>query len=124
MMLTDLIPMIEKTCRVLPGRENRAMAGLSMGGMQTFLTTLANLDKFAYIGGFSGSTGGREGTFDPKTSNNGVFADAEVFNKKAKVLFLGIGSMEGPRTKDFSGQLPRLESRMFILSRLARPTNG
>ena len=58
MMLTDLIPMIEKTYRVRPGRENRAMAGLSMGGMQTFLTTLANLDKFAYIGGFSGSTGG------------------------------------------------------------------
>ena len=52
------------------------MAGLSMGGMQTFMTTLANLDKFAYIGGFSGSTGGFGGTFDPKTSNNGVFADA------------------------------------------------
>ena len=57
MMVTDLIPMVEKTYRVLPGRENRAMAGLSMGGMQTFLTTLANLDRFAYIGGFSGSTG-------------------------------------------------------------------
>jgi enterochelin esterase family protein len=107
MMLTDLIPMIERTYRVLPGRENRAMAGLSMGGMQTFLTTLANLDKFAYIGGFSGSTGGFGGTFDPKTSNNGVFADAAVFNKKVKVLFLGIGSMEGPRTKNFSEQLTK-----------------
>jgi len=107
MMLTDLIPMIEKTYRVRPGRENRAMAGLSMGGMQTFLTTLANLDKFAYIGGFSGSTGGRGGTFDPKTSNNGVFADADAFNKKVKVLFLGIGSMEGPGTKNFSEQLAK-----------------
>lgn len=105
MMLNDLIPMIERTYRVLPGRENRAMAGLSMGGMQTFLTTLANLDKFAYIGGFSGSTGGRGGTFDPKTSNNGVFADAAAFNKKVKVLFLGIGSMEGPGTKNFSKAL-------------------
>ena len=107
MMLTDLIPMIEKTYRVRPGRENRAMAGLSMGGMQTFLTTLANLDQFAYIGGFSGSTGGRGGAFDPKTSNNGVFADADAFNKKAKVLFLGIGSMEGPGTKNFSEQLAK-----------------
>lgn len=107
MMLTDLIPMIERTYRVLPGRENRAMAGLSMGGMQTFLTTLSNLDKFAYIGGFSGSTGGFGGTFDPKTSHNGVFADAAAFNKKVKVLFLGIGSMEGPRTKDFSENLTR-----------------
>lgn len=105
MMLTDLIPTIESTYRVLPGRENRAMAGLSMGGMQTFLTALGNLDKFAYIGGFSGSTGGRGGAFDAKTSNHGVFADAEAFNKKVKLLFLGIGSMEGPGTKNFSEQL-------------------
>jgi enterochelin esterase family protein len=107
MMFTDLIPVIEKTYRVLSGRENRAMAGLSMGGMQTFLTSLANLDKFAYIGGFSGSTGGFGGTFDPKTSNNGVFADAAAFNKKVKVLFLGIGSTEGPGTKNFSDQLTK-----------------
>jgi enterochelin esterase family protein len=107
MMLTDLIPLIEKTYRALPGRENRAMAGLSMGGMQTFMTTLANLDQFAYIGGFSGSSGGRGGAFDPKTSNNGVFADAAAFNKKVKVLFLGIGSVEGPGTKNFSEQLTK-----------------
>jgi enterochelin esterase family protein len=105
MMFADLIPMIEKEYRVLSGRENRAMAGLSMGGFQTFLTALPNLDKFAYIGGFSGSTGGFGAPFDPKTSNNGVFADAEAFNKKVKVLFLGIGSPEGPRTKNFSEQL-------------------
>ncbi len=104
MMFTDLIPMVEKTFKVAPGRENRAMAGLSMGGMQTFTTALANLDKFAYIGGFSGSSGGRGG-FDPKTSNDGVFADAAAFNKKVKVLFLGIGSVEGPGTKTFSDQL-------------------
>ncbi len=105
MMLTDLIPTVERTYRVLPGRENRAMAGLSMGGMQTFLTTLSNLDKFTYIGGFSGSCGGRGGTFDPKTSCNGAFADPAAFNKKVKVLFLGIGSAEGPGTKNFSDQL-------------------
>lgn len=105
MMLTDLIPAIERTYRVLPGRENRAMAGLSMGGMQTFLTTLSNLDKFTWIGGFSGSCGGRGGAFDPKTSCNGAFADPAAFNKKVKVLFLGIGSAEGPGTKNFSDQL-------------------
>jgi enterochelin esterase family protein len=80
------------------------MAGLSMGGAQTFGTALEHLDKFAYIGGFSGSSGGRGG-FDPKTSNGGVFADAGAFNKKVKVLFLGIGSAEGPGTKNFSDQL-------------------
>ena len=103
-MLTDLMPMVERTFRVAPGRENRAMAGLSMGGMQTFTTALSNLDKFAFIGGFSGSSGGRGG-FDPKTSSNGVFADAAAFNKQVKVLFLGIGSAEGPGTKTFSEQL-------------------
>jgi enterochelin esterase family protein len=107
MLISDLIPMIEKTYRVLPGRENRAMAGLSMGGMQTFLTTLSNLDKFAYVGGFSGSTGGFGAAFDPKTSNNGVFADAAEFNKKVKVLFLGIGTEEGPGAKNFSQALTK-----------------
>ena len=104
MMLTDLIPMVERTFRVAPGRENRAMAGLSMGGAQTFGTALANLDKFAYLGGFSGSSGGRGG-FDAKASNGGVFANAAAFNKQVKVLFLGIGSAEGPGTKTFSEQL-------------------
>jgi enterochelin esterase family protein len=104
MMLTDLIPMVERSYRVAPGRENRAMAGLSMGGAQTFGTTLAHLDKFAYIGGFSGSSGGGAG-FDPKTTSGGVYADAAAFNRKVKLLFLGIGGAEGPNTKNFSEQL-------------------
>jgi len=104
MMLTDLMPTVERAFRVAGGRENRAMAGLSMGGAQTFGTALANLDKFAYIGGFSGSSGGRGG-FDPQTSSGGVFADAAAFNTKVKLLFLGIGSMEGAGTKTFSEQL-------------------
>jgi enterochelin esterase-like enzyme len=116
MMLTDLVPMVEKTFRVAPGRENRAMAGLSMGGFQTFTTTLAHLDKFAYIGGFSGSTGGRGG-FDVKTAHGGVFADAAAFNKKVKVLFLGIGSEEGQGTKTFSDQLTQAGIKnVFYLS--------
>ena len=76
-----------------------------MGGMQTFTTALNNLDKFAYLGGFSGSCGGRGGSFDPKTTCGGAFADSAAFNKKVKVLFLGIGSVEGPGTKQFSDAL-------------------
>jgi enterochelin esterase family protein len=106
MMLADLVPVVERTYRVAPGRENRAMAGLSMGGAQTFGTALAHLDKFAYIGGFSGSSGGGPG-FDPKTTSGGVYADASAFNKKVKLLFLGIGSAEGPNTKNFSDQLTK-----------------
>jgi enterochelin esterase-like enzyme len=105
MMFTDLIPFVEKTYRAIPGRENRAMAGLSMGGAQTFSTALLNLDKFAYIGGFSGSCGGR-GTFDPKTSCGGAFSgDPAAFNAKVKLLFLGIGSVEGPGANNFADTL-------------------
>jgi enterochelin esterase family protein len=81
------------------------MAGLSMGGMQTFTTALTNVDKFSYLGGFSGSCGGRGGTFDPKTTCGGAFADPAAFNKKVKVLFLGIGSAEGQGTRTFSEAL-------------------
>jgi enterochelin esterase family protein len=107
MMLTDLVPMIERTYRVRPGRENRAMAGLSMGGAQTFETALTNLDKFAYIGGFSGNCAGfgRGNAPDMKSVCGGAFADPTVFNAKVKVLFLGIGSAEGPGTKSFSEAL-------------------
>ena len=97
----DLIPMIDSTYRTLPDRENRAMAGLSMGGMQTFAITLNHLDQFAWIGGFSGAGGGLAGgTFDPKTSHNGVMADAEAFNKKVHLVWLGIGTAEAKRMYD------------------------
>ena len=96
-MIKDLIPMIDATYRTLPDRENRAMAGLSMGGMQTFQITLKNLDKFAYIGGFSGAGGGFGGPFDVKTAHGGVMADADEFNKKVKLLWLGIGTTEPQR---------------------------
>jgi enterochelin esterase-like enzyme len=105
MMFTDLIPMVEKNYRVAPGRDNRAMAGLSMGGMQTYTTGLQNLDKFAYLGGFSGNCGSFGGPFDPKTSCGGAFADPAAFNAKVKLLFLSTGSVEGPRVKQFSDAL-------------------
>jgi enterochelin esterase-like enzyme len=107
MMFTDLIPAIEKNYRVAPGRENRAMAGLSMGGMQTFTTGLEHLDKVAYLGGFSGNCGSFGGPFDPKTSCGGAFAVPASFNSKVKVLFLSTGSVEGPRVMEFSDELTK-----------------
>jgi len=92
--IKDLIPMIDKTYRTKADREHRAMAGLSMGGMQTFAITLNHLDKFAYIGGFSGAGGGFGGAIDVKTVNHGVFADPAAFNQKVHLLWLGTGSAE------------------------------
>jgi enterochelin esterase-like enzyme len=51
--MTDVMPHVEKNYRVLAGRENRAIAGLSMGGNQTLNIALPNLEKFGYVGVFS-----------------------------------------------------------------------
>jgi enterochelin esterase family protein len=51
--MTDITPYVEKNYRVLAGRENRAIAGLSMGGNQTLNIALPNLEKFGYVGVFS-----------------------------------------------------------------------
>jgi len=59
-MINDLIPMVDSSYRTLSDRDHRAMAGLSMGGGITASVTMTNLDKFSYIGLFSGgaATGG------------------------------------------------------------------
>jgi len=51
--MKDILPYVESNYRVLPGRQNRAIAGLSMGGMQTLNIAMTDLGKFAYIGVFS-----------------------------------------------------------------------
>jgi enterochelin esterase-like enzyme len=60
--LTDIMPYVEKNYRVLTGRPNRAIAGLSMGGSQTLNISFSRLDSFSYIGVFSsGILGGGRG---------------------------------------------------------------
>ena len=97
-----LIPYIDSTFRTLPDREHRAMAGLSMGGMQTFQITLDHLDLFSYIGGFSGAggmlvLGNRK--LDPKTDYNGVFADPAAFGRRVHLLWIGVGTNEPERMR-------------------------
>src|SRR6185436_2378035 len=64
-MLTDILPLVERSYRVYTDRKHRAMAGLSMGGGQTLNIGLPNLEKFSYLGVFSsgvfGITGGNRG---------------------------------------------------------------
>lgn len=96
-VVNELIPNIDANFRTLTDRDHRAMAGLSMGGMQTFQITMKHLDKFSYIGGFSGAGGGMGGPFDAKTAWNGVLNDSAAFNKKVKLVWLGIGTKEPER---------------------------
>ena len=92
-----LIPFVDKTFRTVPDRDHRAMAGLSMGGMQTFVVTFNHLDMFSYIGGFSGAGGMsmRGGPApDLKTMYNGAMADPAAFAKKVHLLWIGVGTEE------------------------------
>ena len=52
-LLTEVIPQVEKTYAIRHDRDGRAIAGLSMGGLESLTVGLAHTDKFAYIGGFS-----------------------------------------------------------------------
>jgi len=82
-MINDLIPFIDGNFRTLSDGSSRAMAGLSMGGMVTRQVTLANLDKFAYIGLFSGGSISME---DVKNTPG--------FKEKVKLVFVSYGSRE------------------------------
>ncbi len=91
----DVIPMIDSTFRTIADREHRAMAGLSMGGNQTMWLTTHNLDKFSYIGAFSGTMNGLSTeALDPATAFNGFFKDGAAFNNKVKLLWIGMGTEE------------------------------
>lgn len=94
-LLQDIVPLIERQYRVLPGRENRAIAGLSMGGGQAYVMGLRNLDKFAWIGEFSSGLLS-DAAFDINERAPGVFKDAVQVNKLLKLLWIGCGT-DDPR---------------------------
>jgi enterochelin esterase family protein len=104
-LLTGIIPHVESTYRVLATRENRAIAGLSMGGAETLRAGPSNLDKFAWIGVFSmglqeGVNAGANSDFLER--NAAFFADPEKTNKQLKLFWIGVGKddrteTDGPR---------------------------
>jgi enterochelin esterase-like enzyme len=85
-VMKDLIPMIDSTYRTIADRDNRAIAGLSMGAGQAMQIGLTHLDTFSVVGAFSGAS-----RADPKTAYGGVFADAAAFDKKLSLLYLHSG---------------------------------
>ena len=87
-LLEDIIPMIDANYRTLAVQEHRAMAGLSMGGMQTRVITLAHPEVFSHVGIFSG------GSITTEDLTN-----APAFKEKNKLVFVSYGSreLENPR---------------------------
>jgi enterochelin esterase family protein len=90
--INDLMPFIEKTFRTKNDRQFRAMAGLSRGGFQTTTTVFNNLDKFAWMGTFSGFFM-RPGQ-NVEDSFNGIFKDPAAFDKQMNLLFISTGTEE------------------------------
>lgn len=89
-LINDLIPEIDANFRTLTDKKHRAMAGLSWGGHQTFDVVLSHLDKFYYMGAFSGAIFG----LDVQKNYNGILSKPQEFNKEIKYLFLGTGDQE------------------------------
>jgi enterochelin esterase-like enzyme len=97
-LLKDLIPYIEKNYPVIKDSYHRAIAGLSMGGGQSLNFGLGNLDKFAWIGGFSSA---------PNTKKpEELIPDPEAARNKLKLLWMSCGDKDGlitysKRTHDY-----------------------
>jgi enterochelin esterase-like enzyme len=86
-LIKDIIPFIEANYSVKADRESRALAGLSMGGGQSLNIGLANLDTFAWIGGFSSA---------PNTKPAAeLLPDPEKATKQLKLLYLSCGNKDG-----------------------------
>ena len=97
-LLNDLIPYIEKNYPVVKNRESRAIAGLSMGGGQSLNFGLGNLDKFAWVGGFSSAP-------NTKTPEQ-LVPNPEETKKKLKLLWISCGASDNliifsKRTHDY-----------------------
>ena len=81
-LLGDIVPLVEKSYKVKPSADARAIVGLSMGGGQSFTIGMKNLDKFAYVAPFS-MAGGPVASLDP-----------EKVKKQLKLLWIACGRQD------------------------------
>jgi enterochelin esterase-like enzyme len=107
-LLNNILPLIESHFRTLANAQNRALAGLSLGGGQAFFVGLANKDKFASIGSFStglfGGIGGRRGggrgagaasaTFNAEEHIPGILSNSPAFNDSLKLFYISVGEQD------------------------------
>ena len=91
-LLRDIVPLVEKNYRVMPGRDNRAIAGLSMGGGQTLAVVTGHPDEFAYVGVWSAGIFGNTADFEKR---NATFLDnADKVNKQVKLFSISVGDKD------------------------------
>ena len=92
-LLKEIIPFVEASYRVRSDRENRAIAGLSMGGGQTTRVVMTNPDQFSYVAIWSaGLFGGNADEFEKR--NESFFQAADHVNKTVKLLSISVGDKD------------------------------
>ena len=98
-IVDDVIRFVERNYRTQPGRENRAIAGLSMGGGISINVGLKRLDVFGAVGQFSSGMFGGVGGYAPfnvESISPGFYTDPAATNRKLRLLFFSCGN-EDPR---------------------------
>ncbi|MEP7322828.1 MAG: alpha/beta hydrolase-fold protein [Saprospiraceae bacterium] len=109
-MVKEIIPMVDTKFRTIANRQNRAIAGLSMGANQTIRILMNHLDKFSYFGGFSGTPNYPSAdVIDPLSFMEGKFNDGAAINKQLNVFFLGMGTKE---SNPFPGSIGAFRSML------------
>ena len=94
-VINEIIPMIDTKFRTIANRENRAIAGLSMGANQTMRIMMNNLETFSYYGGFSGTSNyPSTDAINASTFLDGKYKNGEALNKKINLFWLGLGTKE------------------------------
>ena len=88
-LLEEVIPAVEQKYRVRPGREGRAIVGLSMGGGQALSIGLSHLDWFSAVGSFSGAVPN-----NMQTQFKSLWDDPKGTNAKLKLLWIGCGKQD------------------------------
>lgn len=88
-LLKDVMPLVESKYRVAPGRQKRAIAGLSMGGGQSLSIGFNHLDLFSAVGAFSAAA-----PADFETRFAPVLKDAKATNARLSVLWIGCGRQD------------------------------
>ena len=105
----DCIPFIDRKYRTIADRHGRAMAGLSMGAMQSNVTVMKNPDVFASVGIFSGGFNYKGDGYDLTD----VFADTEKYRERFDLLFVSAGEDEQPMCDTLRATLGELNAKGF-----------
>ncbi len=115
-LLKDVIPTVESRYRVAAGRDNRAIAGLSMGGGQSLKIGLGHIDLFSAVATFSGAIPN-----DFETRFAALLKDSRATNQKLKVFWIGCGQQDSlfPRSRNLADLLTKYEIRHIF-----HPTDG